>query len=511
MSWILPKGIVVNSPEIEGSIERINTEPLDLADIAKFWKVYTTTKRRLLDPTAERLENYWWRIWGSQKRELNGATVASLFATISNGESFVPLRGPPNRDEGTSPSWERARPRGSGASSTTALNRQGQGQVNSQSNSQSRPSTTSSSVSKSAATPHPILKKSRGPSTTGPRPTARFISPHESENDQDSGICENSHVVVQPPSPDRPTTKPEKKSSSGNGGRKSRAAVPAPSAKRPVVFRRKSSPSSTESPSRSVETGSSGVDSSLETPSPAYIEADDDVRKSQSQQSRFREKFSPVKRLSSSSGAKHSTKSTDSKRLSPPQTESTSPMGPRNTFMEDSGVVLSADKRRTSEGDLTANEANGLEPRRTRPLETTARDSLLAIGDAPKRSQSDMFQRTHKSTDNIEPRDAGPIRYLSNDTKSTPSLAPTLTDASGQLAASKGAESSFPKSSSSIRDKGKRRASDESKSARSTRKPTSPTNENDDKGAFTKSKSQLELVLEKDRARNGDKKSEGRG
>jgi hypothetical protein len=39
MSLILPKGIVVNnSPEIEGSIERFDTEPLDLADIAKFWK-----------------------------------------------------------------------------------------------------------------------------------------------------------------------------------------------------------------------------------------------------------------------------------------------------------------------------------------------------------------------------------------------------------------------------------------------------------------------------------------
>lgn len=38
MSWILPKGIVVNAPGLEGTIERINTEPLDLADIAKFWK-----------------------------------------------------------------------------------------------------------------------------------------------------------------------------------------------------------------------------------------------------------------------------------------------------------------------------------------------------------------------------------------------------------------------------------------------------------------------------------------
>jgi hypothetical protein len=38
MALILPKGIVVNSPQIGSTIERINTEPLDLADIAKFWK-----------------------------------------------------------------------------------------------------------------------------------------------------------------------------------------------------------------------------------------------------------------------------------------------------------------------------------------------------------------------------------------------------------------------------------------------------------------------------------------
>jgi hypothetical protein len=61
--------------------------------------VYTTTQRRLKDPTAERLENYWWRIWGSRARSLRGSTVARLFAEISDGESFVPLRSPANRDE----------------------------------------------------------------------------------------------------------------------------------------------------------------------------------------------------------------------------------------------------------------------------------------------------------------------------------------------------------------------------------------------------------------------------
>ena len=38
MALILPKGIVINSPQIEGQIESIDAEPLDLADIAKFWK-----------------------------------------------------------------------------------------------------------------------------------------------------------------------------------------------------------------------------------------------------------------------------------------------------------------------------------------------------------------------------------------------------------------------------------------------------------------------------------------
>jgi hypothetical protein len=72
---ILSKGLVVNSREREGIVEGINAEPLDFAEIAKLWKgklvyimkvqcsnlltVYTTIKRRLLDPTAERLENYW--------------------------------------------------------------------------------------------------------------------------------------------------------------------------------------------------------------------------------------------------------------------------------------------------------------------------------------------------------------------------------------------------------------------------------------------------------------------
>lgn len=61
--------------------------------------MYTATHRRLLDPTAERLENYWWRIWGSRHMKLDGSVAARLFLEISFGPTIVPLRGPPNRDE----------------------------------------------------------------------------------------------------------------------------------------------------------------------------------------------------------------------------------------------------------------------------------------------------------------------------------------------------------------------------------------------------------------------------
>jgi hypothetical protein len=38
MSSILPKGIVVNTAEISGDIEKIDREPLAVDEIAKLWK-----------------------------------------------------------------------------------------------------------------------------------------------------------------------------------------------------------------------------------------------------------------------------------------------------------------------------------------------------------------------------------------------------------------------------------------------------------------------------------------
>ncbi|KAI9743383.1 MAG: hypothetical protein M1818_003229 [Claussenomyces sp. TS43310] len=186
MALILPKGIVVNSPQISGDIQRIAKEPLKSEELAKLWKVYTTTRRRLRDPTAERLENHWWRIWGSQKRSLDGATVARLFTEISDGQSFVPLRSPLKRDESGSPSGFFLR-NGDTTSSSSKIH-----------TSRQRDDTPkwSKYATGMAPMPPPILKKVRGPSTSGPRPTARFVSPYGSKDEPSAG---GSSSVLKPP------------------------------------------------------------------------------------------------------------------------------------------------------------------------------------------------------------------------------------------------------------------------------------------------------------------------
>jgi hypothetical protein len=65
--------------------------------------VYATTSRKLQDPTARRLENFWWHVIGVDRRHLNllsGPLLAWLYENISLGPTFVPLKGRLNRWEG---------------------------------------------------------------------------------------------------------------------------------------------------------------------------------------------------------------------------------------------------------------------------------------------------------------------------------------------------------------------------------------------------------------------------
>ncbi|KAE9365366.1 hypothetical protein N431DRAFT_354125 [Stipitochalara longipes BDJ] len=520
MSLILPKGFVVNAAGLNGDIERINQEPLDVADIAKFWKVYTTTKRRLLDPTAERLENYWWRIWGSRKKSLNGATVARLFAHISDGQTFVPLRGPPNRDEGTPPLTTAAR-RGPTASSTTALNR----------SDPSRPSTTASSIASRnpAPMPHPILKKTRGPSTSGPRPTARFISPPESDGEADPSSSAstnsqtNSHVVVEPPSPDSQNVKFDRKSPPSN--KKKGGFVASARKKRPVIVRRQSSQTS-QSSTEAVPSIASVQSSAGRTP-PAVVE-----QSRNPPQSRFQENFSPPPDRSKSPKKRNTLRVSDSKRTPPRNAGVTrggkashsDEIGERVSSSGDPGP--SAQLRRienlqTEEvpaEDLTAEDLEEIEVQRSLLAEANARvkEGLRTAPSPLPSATSDGFRILHRalrpqSEGNVEQKSLSAVQLLDHETKGTASLAPTLTDATGQVNLGNVGIASSPNSTSK-KDKGKGRNTEDVPGsgmfAKRTIQPVPPVVVPDSTGSLTRSKSQLTLLLERDRARSGEHKSD---
>ncbi|TRX98617.1 hypothetical protein FHL15_000691 [Xylaria flabelliformis] len=163
---ILPKGIVLNRNTVYEEIAKYDVVPVER--ILRACHVFSTTSRELYDPTARRLENFWTRVLGGDRRYLSGKVIARLFQDISEETSFVKLRGPQNRYEPPSPKSIASKSQIIQATASTPTMKL-----------ESKPTT-------SAKTPHPILKKPRGPSASGPRPTARFVSPPESEIDEDN-------------------------------------------------------------------------------------------------------------------------------------------------------------------------------------------------------------------------------------------------------------------------------------------------------------------------------------
>jgi hypothetical protein len=286
LPMILPKGIVVNTKDIYKEVANFPVLPND--KLWEYWRgkfntirpclgnlpltiafqVYTTTSKSLLDPTACRLEHFWWHVWGSDRRYLSGRALARLFEDISLGPTFVPLRGPPNRWEGPDVSH-----RGSSvscelreltASKNTALDQHDDPSAkdidatkknpadgtDENPETKSIPSKSSSERKQSSSKPRPapiLKKKPRGPSTSGPRPTARFVSPHES-GDEVAAAREtpSSGSTITPELELRAAVKsPSKKKSHGSG--KKFVASTAGVKRRPVLSRKMSSQTSVHS------------------------------------------------------------------------------------------------------------------------------------------------------------------------------------------------------------------------------------------------------------------------
>ncbi|KAI1755654.1 hypothetical protein F4782DRAFT_363054 [Xylaria castorea] len=248
---ILPKGIVLNRNTVYDEIAKYDVVPVER--ILRACHVFSTTSRELFDPTARRLENFWTRVLGGDRRYLSGRVIARLFKDISEETSFVKLRGPQNRYEPPSPTSSASKSQSIQATSLTPA---------------MKPESNSTT---SAKTPHPILKKPRGPSASGPRPTARFVSPPESgideENTKQSGTTTPTTAATYgvgsrvPGGSGAMNTNEEKRKGNSHKPKKKTAAFVAStsSKRRPGMPRRSSSQSS----AGNSEIGSKDGDSSL--------------------------------------------------------------------------------------------------------------------------------------------------------------------------------------------------------------------------------------------------------
>ncbi|KAG8168043.1 hypothetical protein KVR01_003732 [Diaporthe batatas] len=245
LEQLLPKGIVFDSPTIYAEVAKLPVVPLE--DIHRHWKTYTRTHKSLHDPTACRLENFWWHVWGSNRRNLSGKTLARIWEQIASGPTFVPLRGPPNRWEPPpkptrsmheSDSAQPVQVHAVGSQTSETQTSIGKGAIYGLTPSSSRPPPA-----------HTILKKPRGPSTSGPRPTARFVDVPDSEDEtpqQDggdsAGISTKKKTDVRASSSSISPAKVDRKTAP-----KKFVASSAASKRRPVLPRRQSSQSSTGS------------------------------------------------------------------------------------------------------------------------------------------------------------------------------------------------------------------------------------------------------------------------
>ncbi|KAL5331412.1 hypothetical protein ACEPPN_000942 [Leptodophora sp. 'Broadleaf-Isolate-01'] len=290
--------------------------------------------------------------------------------------------------------------------------------------------------------PRPILKKTGGPSSSGPRPTARFISPPESEGEEDlsSSVSTNwqtnSHVV-EPPSSDSQNAKSDRKSSPSFGKKKG-GFVAAGRKKRHVIVRRQSSRASQSS---------SGAGQSIAT---VQLSSEKAPPTFSSKQSPFQENFSPSLDRSKSSKKRNTLQTSGSKRnpprkpSAPREVNTTSLDESRERNVSSSGTGPSTQLRRIENlqnevvrsEDLTAEELKGIEMQRTLLAEANSRVKKESRTANNLVATSEGFRVLHRSRRpqsdvKVQQKGLDTVQLLNHETKGTASLAPTLTAATG--------------------------------------------------------------------------------
>ncbi|GJP92495.1 hypothetical protein CBS63078_8427 [Aspergillus niger] len=203
----LPKGLLTTATKVSTELDGVG--PVHIGDVVQLWKVYSANPSAHDDDVGYRLENFFWRIWGSHclNHTLLGSTLASLFLRISepNPFSLVQLS------------------KAAKAAQSSKGNREGPS---------GRPG-----VNNGKAPLHPILKKPRNGSSSGETHKTTRLLLTGIDGQSTTRKPSNPPTPVPPPVPTMGDTAPrqtQKKAIFVASKAKS-------SKRRPVIMRRKSS------------------------------------------------------------------------------------------------------------------------------------------------------------------------------------------------------------------------------------------------------------------------------
>lgn len=425
-----------------------------------------------------------------------------------------------------------AMPRGARTASTTAMHPRPE--------SDSSSGNRSSSISKiSAPMPPPILKKTRGPSSTGPRPTARFISPHESEDDVtgiSSSTSQGACVIVRPPTPDAQTSKDTKKGELSPGPRRKVRGFVATNAghkRRPGIARRHNSDLNSET-QETLQTAAAKREDSAKRSS----EGSGELISSQNSQypSKFKENFTPSPE--SGMALKPSRKAWPLKNGQSKTSLAPNSLPGTEVGQEQSrGVHTSAmDDEAGPSGTSHSSQRRGAEVSRRQRLEetkglgkqeSTSRNNAMC--DPPRKetrgkpntegsqqtlailASEGMHKDGYKTT---IPKQPARQFLKAVETKSTISMAPQYTAATGEVDFRDDAVADGQGASDAGKSKGAQSERQEHQSLFAKQpiqpvraasalfsRPAQPSG-----NSVSRSKSQLTLLLEKDRAKTNEKK-----
>lgn len=381
--------------------------------------------------------------------------------------------------------------------------------------------------------PPPILKKSRGPSSTGPRPTARFISPHTSEEEDavetSPTTSLGAHVVVRPPTPPTPVSqvpKEEEKAEMSTRSRKKShgfVATTTTNKRRPGVSRRLNS----DLAAGEYESVSNSSHKDICKSLPEKVNEGHGLGISKNQLD-FHEHTSPSPEalLSAKTSRKTRSGKNGHARLSPRQNSAPKRDLEHGSTMSQTQHVLQDEVENTDRPRPTGKKQDCLSKGDSIDKESPARahENFLSIGEPESRpavSSQPSASRDSGSTlrsDKVV-RHRPTERHLSKnlDGKSSISVAPTYTTATGETDQRDklGPETTEHQGTSAWGKDEERSSGRLEQASLFAKRPVQPAKSasalfasttHQSNSSMSRSKSQLTLLLERDRAKEKENK-----